>query len=70
MYSDGGSTCLGPGDRKREDWDGAEAKAAAADARVGPALEADNDMGQWLVAKVCPEYIQYCEHGLASGSVK
>lgn len=25
--------------------------------------------GQWLVARVCSEYIQYCERGLANGSI-
>ncbi len=25
--------------------------------------------GQWLVARVCSEYLQYCERGVASGSI-
>ena len=25
--------------------------------------------GQWLVARVCSDYIQYCERGLASGTI-
>ena len=25
--------------------------------------------GPWLVARVCSEYLQYCERGLASGSI-
>lgn len=25
--------------------------------------------GEWLVARVCSEYIQYCEHGLANDSI-
>jgi integrase len=26
-------------------------------------------VGQWLVAKVCSEYIQYCERGIANGTI-
>lgn len=32
-----------------------------------PVLPSSN--GEWLVARVCSEYLQYCERGVASGSI-
>jgi integrase len=43
----------------------ARAKLAAADGAAAPAAPPE----QWPVAKVCSDYLQYCERGVASGAV-
>jgi integrase len=39
------------------------------DAEWRPTAEAAPGSGEWLVAKVCSEYIQYCERGVAKGTI-
>lgn len=49
----------------------ADAEQALARAKLADAAQSGGGSASeaWLVAKVCSEYIQYCERGLAAGSI-
>ena len=36
---------------------------------IARSLRSIYNIGQWLVARVCSEYIQYCQRGVANGSI-
>lgn len=59
------------GQRIRGKENRAAAEDALARAKLADAAQAGGSAGGegWLVAKICSEYIQYCERGLASGSL-
>jgi integrase len=45
------------------------ADLALARERLSWETETDTGRGEWLVARVCSDYIQYCQRGAANGSV-
>ncbi|HEY1600294.1 MAG TPA: tyrosine-type recombinase/integrase [Pirellulales bacterium] len=65
LFDDAGERIRGQ--ENRQVAEKALAKARLADARHGESQTIATE--DWLVAKVCSEYIQYCERGLAAGSI-
>jgi integrase len=65
LFDDDGQRIRGPESRQVAEKALAKARLADARHRDGQAVP-DED---WLVASVCSEYIQYCERGLAAGSI-
>ena len=59
------------GQRIRGKENQAAAEQALARAKLADAAQAGGGVAgeTWLVAKVCSEYLQYCERGLAAGSI-
>ena len=55
--------------RGKENKEKAEVALAREKLTWGEQIGVANGGGEWIVARVCSEYLQYCERGLASGSI-
>jgi integrase len=62
LFDDGGQRIRGRENRQA-------AEMALARVKVAEHGEATGSEGAWLVAKVCSEYLQYCQRGVTAGTI-
>jgi len=65
LFDEGGQRIRGKGNKEAAELALAKEKLSWEAEAAGDAT----DNGPWLVARVCSEYLTYCERGLASGSI-
>jgi len=65
LFDDDGQRIRGGGNKEAAEIALAKARLTWSDGARG----LDDSGGPWLVARVCSDYIQYCERGLAKGSI-
>jgi len=64
LFDDSGQRIRGKGNQEAAETALAKVKVATQSDSAGP-----SGREQWLVAKVCSEYLQYCERGVASNTI-